>query len=87
MKLGDSILSDPQDIVNSFPNFFSSVYTTLSSETQSNSSSVYDVIDFKSITDETIISAIGKLNNKISSGPDNIQSLLVKDCYRVLIIP
>lgn len=88
MKIGDVKLSNPQDIVDSFANFLSSAYTSSSVESQDYSSKPnFDNLDFKPVTDDEILLAIGKLKNKMSSGPDNIPSFLVKDCSHVIVTP
>lgn len=81
--------TDSQSIVNSFANFFSSVYhesSELSSQSDILSLSGLH-IKIKSITEDDIIKASKKLKNKMTSGIDNIPSFLVKDCIHVLAQP
>lgn len=73
-------LSNPQDIVDTFTYFLSSAYTSSSFGSKNYTSNPnFDNLDFKSVSEGEILIAIRKVKNKISSGPNNIASFLVKD--------
>nr|CAI5870437.1 unnamed protein product [Callosobruchus analis] len=90
MKLSDSTLKTPSAIINGFADFFNSVFATnidCTDYTRNTKSRSQLNIYFDNITEKEIISASKKLKNKLTSGPDNIPSLLVKDCIYVFAKP
>ncbi|KAJ8940739.1 hypothetical protein NQ318_005490 [Aromia moschata] len=87
----DRTLDHPQDIVNKFSDFFSSVYvmsTVDSALIDDQDPSVNNLhINFNNITETEILNAIKSLKTKMTSGPDLIPSFLVKDCANVFSKP
>lgn len=81
-------IENPQDIVNSFSQFFSSVY--LPSSDASPSSDIISnlpCIHIDQLSKLDVMRAIKKLKNKMTSGHDHVPSFLVKDCSNVFITP
>lgn len=90
MHLGDQRLCKPQNIVNSFGEFFSSVY--IQSIPTDHHQPVNNVINeyipiLQPITGQDIMDASKRLKNKMTSGPDQVPSFIVKDCIGAFLKP
>lgn len=84
----DEIFDTPQNIVNGFANFFSSIYTQSNHLLMNNLISYHcNSINIIRITEDDILKAIKKLKNKMTSGLDNVPSFLVRDCAMVFVKP
>lgn len=87
-----NVAGTPQDVVNAFADFFSGVYiknNNYASRPSMLPPSFSDVIDFSSnaITVEEVESAIRKLKDNFTTGPDGVPAFVVRDCCRVLALP
>lgn len=81
-------IEHPQNIINAFGEYFSSVYQSSQSLTnKSSQSSSVNNIYFYPICESEVITACKKLKDKMTSGTDNIPSFIVKDCAGVLSCP
>ena len=77
-------------VVNAFSTYFGSVYINSTPQDNgnfNNGSTSLEYVNIKSISEEDIIEAILKLNNKLTSGVDQIPSFIVKDCRSVFVRP
>lgn len=82
-------LDSPQMIVDSFANFFSSVYSK-SDPSHTNDFSLSHLsgtININSVTENDILQAIKKLKNKMTTGIDGVPSFVVRDCAAVFVTP
>lgn len=84
----------PQEIVSAFGEFFQSVYLKPDSDslTDCRDHEQVDIgnttdINFSPINETEVLAAIKKLKNKMTSGPDDIPSFIVKDCAGALAGP
>lgn len=90
MYYGNNHSDKPQAIVDMFASFFSTTYTNSVTNTEGLSEHVSNLnshIFLENITESDIIEATKKLKNKMTSGPDNVPSFIVKDCIRILANP
>jgi hypothetical protein len=91
MTYSDVSCDRPQDIVNSFADYFMSVYSTSSVpgniKPQSYSNSFWPCLTLKNFDKSDIEKAFEQLKPKISYGSDNIPAFLVKDCRSVFLEP
>lgn len=91
MTYNNVLYNSPDSIVEVFSEYFSSVYLPV--ENNSNVNTILQTtpnLNLNSnfvITENDIIKAIRKLKNKMTSGPDQIPSFLVKDCAIIIAIP
>lgn len=84
----ESKYDTPQGVVDAFARYFGSVYTTDSVDGESayvhtNTSCIH----IPRIMEIETATAIRKLKNKMTAGPDGVPSFLVRDCRIVLIYP
>nr|CAI5849047.1 unnamed protein product [Callosobruchus analis] len=93
LKLDGNILDSPNDIINGFADYFSSVFVPpspfqqyIDSDICSNQFNQFNIL-FQNIKEEEIMLASKKLKNKSTMGPDNIPSFMVKDCISVFLKP
>nr|CAH7749762.1 unnamed protein product [Callosobruchus chinensis] len=91
MMYNGETVNDPQSIVNTFADFFSSVYS-VPDHTNVSCDYVFDHnvfidISCEPISESEILLASRKLKNKMTSGPDQIPSFLVKDCIKIFVTP
>jgi len=86
MYVGDEILRDPQNIVNSFASYFSSFFSAKSTMPQKKGpfQNSYPSIGFKSVTLEEVIHAMKSLKGTLTAGEDQIPAFLIKDCSACL---
>lgn len=82
----NQLLNKPKEIVESFANFFSSVYDNSKVSTTNNNKSKCLISNF-SVTLEDVKESIRKLPPKKSCGPDLIPPYVVKGCADVLAVP
>lgn len=90
-ELTQESFQTPQEIVKAFANYFKSVYTVCDETIEHHLEEIYttrnEIIKLNEITHKDIVNASRKLKNKLTCGPDNIPSLIVKDCIHVLLEP
>lgn len=79
----------PQDIVDVFGEFFKNVYLPPETDDKKHTElpNIHENITFQNISENDILNATKKLKNKMTSGPDNIPSFIIKDCIGVLAVP
>jgi hypothetical protein len=91
MTYSDVSCGRPQDIVNSFADYFMSVYSASSVpgniKPKSYSNSFWPCLTLKKFDKSDIEKAFEQLKPKISYGSDNIPAFLVKDCRSVFLEP
>ncbi|KAK9869116.1 hypothetical protein WA026_002874 [Henosepilachna vigintioctopunctata] len=88
MQHEQSVYNNPNDIVNAFADYFSSVYSDASANCDIvGENSGNTLVFIECITEDMIKVAARKLNNKLTAGPDLILSFIVKDCIDSLIMP
>lgn len=81
-------MTDPQQIVNAFAEFFETAYISPQSN-QSNdeppiSAPIFTIQQF---TEADTLKALKKMKPKLITGPDGIPAFLVKDCANILAVP
>lgn len=81
--------NNPNEIVNKFSQFFSSVYLPPNENiyNHSVSNNYSEHIGIGTITISEVQDAIKRLKNKLTSGPDLIPSFIVRDCGNVFSLP
>lgn len=77
-----ALLDNPQMIVNSFADYFASVFTP-PSDNALDFHSCLPLISVPSFSELDIETSIGKLKGGMTSGPDGIPAFLVKDCSAI----
>lgn len=89
MNYGTSRLQSPQEIVNGFASFFSSIFASSELENFQPSEffNNFGIINLRNITEIELIRASRKLQNKFTAGPDQIPAFVVKDCIGAFITP
>ncbi|XP_031349756.1 uncharacterized protein LOC116175664 [Photinus pyralis] len=89
MFLNDCTFNTPQSIVNAFKDYFCSVYAPLGEHLPSCTPNVSNmpIINITSISTEEIMSSMSKLKSKMTTGPDQIPSCLVKEFSDAFIYP
>ena len=72
-----------------FGEFFKSVYSPPETDEEilTEMPNIHENITFLNISENDILNASKKLKNKMTSGPDNIPSFIIKDCICVLAGP
>lgn len=82
MKCDDVELSTPQTIVDSFAEYFGSVYTPSDSSNVQppNFSSSPPSVSIEHISEDEIIRALKRSKNSFTAGVDGIPSFLLRDC-------
>lgn len=91
MNYSNKQLTSPTSIVNSFKEYFSSVFV---SDSVSNSETHFsgirpssDIVHIAEINEVDLIRATKKLKGNLCSGLDNVPALFVKDCAYTLATP
>lgn len=92
MYFEDHVCESHQDIVNTFANSFSKIFISPCDSSQiqfskPNTLSSNTHIFVEHICETEILQAAKRLKNKLTSGPDNIPSFLVKDCIGAFAKP
>ena len=94
LKLDETIVRQPIDIVNAFAEYFNSVYMSTpdynkkqNAGTSTISNCFWPNIDVTKIDKVEVEQAIQQLKPKTSYGCDNIPSFLIKDCRDVFATP
>ena len=88
MSFNGSKLNTPQSIVDHFAEYFASVYPQASNMSQSYTNLVNNsLINTPELSETDIIKSCMNLKSDLSCGPDNIPSLLVRDCAHVFAVP
>ena len=84
----DNILDNPEDIANSFANFFRSAYIP-SSRNINFSADTTDNINIATpeITEKDVVNAFKKIKPKFTAGPDGLPAFFLKDCSSILAAP
>ena len=89
MFTGDDQFESPQEIVDAFASYFSSVYinpvgpTNLSSDT----CNIIQNIHIAEFTEDDVISSLRKLKCGFTAGDDLIPAFFVKDCSHTFVTP
>lgn len=89
MRNNDLILNSPEAIVNALGEYFSSVYLP-SRPTDAISQKPFNnlpVINITCFSEHEVTTALCKLKNKMTAGPDQVPSFLIKDCSGALTEP
>lgn len=89
MKYQNNIISSAQGVVDTFAEFFRSVYVQSSKVDRDQKIATMNVsnIILHPVTYDETVCALKKLKNKMTSGSDDIPSFLVNDCAIVLAKP
>lgn len=89
IKYNDDIISDPQVISNSFAEYFQQSYSTPEQCNVDNEHNVFNnsYLNVRNFTEDEVLKALKKLKPKLTSGPDNIPSFVVRDCAAVFAKP
>src|SRR5699024_1626182 len=88
MFYNDNISDSPQQIVDGFASFFkSSFVTSTSSFTPESGLPIASTLNIASITENDVSSALRKIKNSQTAGPDQIPSFLLRDCCVCLTGP
>jgi hypothetical protein len=87
----NTLLDDPQNIVDAFASYFKSTFVQSDPYCNHNNvdaaSSCFPTVNILKISETDIISAINRIPNKMTSGPDGLPGFLVRDCRYVLVEP
>lgn len=92
LSTGERQLTEPEDIVNAFADFFKSVYMPLSDPDYLYNNKLLDTMNNTHITltalsQEEILKSLRKLKPKMTHGPDDIPSFIIKDCAQAFVTP
>lgn len=91
MSYSNKKLNDPTEIVNAFADFFIKSYLPPSFKNNHNSistnKSMSNTLILTGFNEDEVLSALKKIKNKTTSGPDGIPAFLLKDCAQVLAFP
>ena len=88
MFYNDECNSDPNIIVNSFADYFKSVFIDSSPLTDDVIfTKVNNTVSVTYISEDEIIGELKRMKNSMTSRPDSIPSFLLKDCAHVLSKP
>jgi hypothetical protein len=84
-------LDDPQNIVDAFASYFKSTFVQSDPYCNHNNAdaalSCFPTVNIFKISETDIISAINRIPNRMTSGPDGLPGFLVRDCRYVLVEP
>lgn len=84
----DITYNTPTEIVNAFKNYFNTVFQK--STSYKNNVSIFNnhpLISVNTVSEDDVVSAVKKLKNKQTTGPDLVPSFLLKDCVSILAKP
>nr|CAI5855778.1 unnamed protein product [Callosobruchus analis] len=88
MKYNGMEMNYPQNILNSFADYFNKSFTTSSNinsrTAQLNGGNTLTVLNF---SNEEVYAALKRLKPKLTSGPDGIPAFILKDCASILAKP
>jgi hypothetical protein len=87
MVYNNATITDPQIIVDSFADHFSKSFTRDAASTLSSASLPYDNLTLTRVSDDDVLKAIKCLKPNMTSGPDEIPSLVIRDCAAVFADP
>lgn len=90
MKLNDNAYDTPIYLVETFAEYFSSVYKTSSPvglDTLINNNIFFDTVAVSHISEEEISQVLTKFKNSFTMGYDLIPSFILKDCLGVFVKP
>lgn len=89
MTYNDQHLDNPNDIINSFADFFSNSFLPPAdvSESDDNPATNTPVINIGYLSETDVFNALKKLKPKLTTGPDGVPAFLVRDCARIFAQP
>lgn len=93
MTYKNETYSSPHMIANAFAEHFQSVYLSpdaqelVKSNITDEDRNISSYLNIHTISNEQITNASKKLKNKLSTGPDNVPPIIVKDCIQSFLIP
>jgi hypothetical protein len=87
MVFNNATITDPQIIVDSFADHFSKSFTRDAASTLPSASLPYDNLTLTRVSDDDVLKAIKCLKPNMTSGPDEIPSLVIRDCAAVFADP
>lgn len=76
----DSVLDNPQDIVNSFAQLFSETYITDDAVPQTSHFTYHPTIQPPTVTEDYLLSIMSRLSSKSTAGDDFIPSFIIRNC-------
>src|SRR5436189_2016307 len=87
MYMNDNKLTTTQDIVNSFANYFHSVFEPRTTNVAITTKDISNnEINLNIISVDEIILAIRKLKSNLTAGSDLVSNIIIKDCAYSLSI-
>lgn len=89
MSFENTVLNNPSDIVNKFSDLFDNDFSNQSTDEniETHFRNSYSFLGLTSISEKEIYEACKKCKDKMTTGPDNIPSFLVKDCASIFAVP
>ncbi|XP_030765285.1 uncharacterized protein LOC115889440 [Sitophilus oryzae] len=87
MTFENNELNNTTDIVNGFATFFNSVYTNSESSCEPTTDTNSFFTTLPQLDETDVLKAMKKLKDKLTAGPDEIPSFLIRDCASVLAEP
>jgi hypothetical protein len=87
MVYNNVTITDPQIIVDSFADHFSKSFTKDAASTLPSASRPYDNLTLTRVSDDDVLKALKCLKPNMTSGPDEIPSLVIRDCAAVFADP
>ncbi|XP_063931190.1 uncharacterized protein LOC135143240 [Zophobas morio] len=91
MSYKENALNSPQNIVETFADFFKTAFnisnSVQNSDYNSSNDPSIDYLNIENFDEEIVFKAMRKLKPTMTAGPDLIPSFLVKDCATILAKP
>jgi hypothetical protein len=87
MVYNNATITDPQIIVDSFADHFSKSFTRDAASTIPSASLPYDNLTLTRVSNDDVLKALKCLKPNMTSGPDEIPSLVIRDCAAVFADP
>lgn len=87
MNYNNAVLENPQDIVNSFADFFSEAFINSSTYLPGNNLNNNNVIHIRMFSESEVLNAIKKLKANMTTGPDKVPAFIIRDCASVFYKP
>ncbi|XP_063907395.1 uncharacterized protein LOC135125677 [Zophobas morio] len=88
MSYKENALNSPQNIVETFADFFKTAFSISNSvqnyDYNSSNDPSIDYLNIENFDEEIVFKAMRKLKPTMTAGPDLIPSFLVKDCATIL---
>lgn len=88
-NISGEVVSDVSQIAGAFANYFRNSYRNSSIlEDVSALTPIHDqLLTIESFTEDEVLGALNKLKGKLTAGPDQIPSFILKDCRSVFVRP